>query len=156
MVVASIVSRSVLHRRDAVNPFLSRSFSSAVSSSHRPHPIFRALRPLAAVSANRSPASASASASDRCLATRTTSSSLNDPSPNWSNRPPKETILPDGCDFEHWLVVMEKPEGDPTRDDIIDSYIKTLAQVVGSEEDARMKIYSVSTRHYFAARKMLG
>jgi hypothetical protein len=58
--------------------------------------------------------------------------------------------LLDGCDFEHWLVVMEKPEGDPTRDEIIDGYIKTLAQVIGSEEEARMKIYSVSTRHYFA------
>ncbi|XP_054817111.1 multiple organellar RNA editing factor 8, chloroplastic/mitochondrial-like [Prosopis cineraria] len=54
---------------------------------------------------------------------------LNDPNPNWSNRPPKETILLDGCDFEHWLVVMEKPEGDPTRGEIVDSYIKTLAQI---------------------------
>ncbi|XP_057965619.1 multiple organellar RNA editing factor 8, chloroplastic/mitochondrial [Malania oleifera] len=94
--------------------------------------------------------SRSPTASLRCFSTRQTASSLNDPSPNWSNRPPKETILLDGCDFEHWLVVMEKPEGDPTRDDIIDSYIKTLAMVVGSEEEARMKIYSVSTKHYFA------
>ncbi|XP_043690290.1 multiple organellar RNA editing factor 8, chloroplastic/mitochondrial-like isoform X2 [Telopea speciosissima] len=86
----------------------------------------------------------------RCFATRQTASSLNDPNPNWSNRPPKETILLDGCDFEHWLIVMEKPEGEPTRDEIIDSYIKTLATVVGSEDEARMKIYSVSTRHYFA------
>ncbi|CAI0548758.1 unnamed protein product [Linum tenue] len=148
MSAASIVSRSVLLRRAAVNPFLARSFSSFASSSHRSHPLFRSLRPLAAVA--YFPTFNSASASVRCLATRTTSSSLNDPSPNWSNRPPKETILLDGCDFEHWLVVMEKPEGDPTRDDIIDSYIKTLAQVVGSEEEARMKIYSVSTRHYFA------
>ncbi|KAE9621615.1 hypothetical protein Lal_00032599 [Lupinus albus] len=88
--------------------------------------------------------------SHRSLSTRATSSSLNDPNPNWSNRPPKETILLDGCDFEHWLVVVEKPEGDPTRDEIIDSYIKILAQVVGSEQEARMKIYSVSTRHYYA------
>ncbi|XAR68286.1 hypothetical protein NMG60_11003363 [Bertholletia excelsa] len=86
----------------------------------------------------------------RSFATRQTASSLNDPNPNWSNRPPKETILLDGCDFEHWLVVMEPPEGEPTRDEIIDSYIKTLAMVVGSEEEARMKIYSVSTRHYYA------
>ncbi|EFH38440.1 predicted protein, partial [Arabidopsis lyrata subsp. lyrata] len=78
------------------------------------------------------------------LSTQATSSSLNDPNPNWSNRPPKETILLDGCDFEHWLVVVNPPEGDPTRDDIIDSYIKTLAQIVGSEDEARMKIYSVS------------
>ncbi|CAH8358290.1 unnamed protein product [Eruca vesicaria subsp. sativa] len=84
------------------------------------------------------------------LSTQATSSSLNDPNPNWSNRPPKETILLDGCDFEHWLVVMEPPEGDLTRDEIIDGYIKTLAQIVGSEEEARMKIYSVSTRCYFA------
>ncbi|WJX73171.1 Multiple organellar RNA editing factor 8, chloroplastic/mitochondrial [Trifolium repens] len=86
----------------------------------------------------------------RSLSTCATTSSLDDPNPNWSNRPPKETILLDGCDFEHWLVVTEKPEGDPSRDEIIDGYIKTLGQVIGSEEEARMKIYSVSTRHYFA------
>ncbi|GKB59074.1 retrovirus-related pol polyprotein from transposon TNT 1-94, partial [Tanacetum coccineum] len=40
-------------------------------------------------------------------------------------------ILLDGCDFEHWLVVVEKPEGEPTRDEIIESYINTLAKVVG-------------------------
>jgi hypothetical protein len=58
--------------------------------------------------------------------------------------------LLDGCDFEHWLVVVEPPQNDTPRDAIIDSYIKTLAQVVGSEDEARMKIYSVSTKHYFA------
>uniref|UniRef100_A0A803KRG4 MORF/ORRM1/DAG-like MORF domain-containing protein n=2 Tax=Chenopodium quinoa TaxID=63459 RepID=A0A803KRG4_CHEQI len=56
----------------------------------------------------------------------------------------------EGCDFEHWLVVVEAPDPQLTRDDIIDGYIKTLAQIIGSEEEARMKIYSVSTRHYFA------
>jgi hypothetical protein len=71
------------------------------------------------------------------------------------NRPPKETILLDGCDFEHWLVIMDPPPGNPAdpdvpREEIIDGYIKTLAKVVGSEEEARHKIYSVSTRHYFA------
>ncbi|KAG6519366.1 multiple organellar RNA editing factor 8, chloroplastic/mitochondrial-like [Zingiber officinale] len=86
----------------------------------------------------------------RCFSTRPTTSSLNDPSPNWSNRPPKETILLDGCDFEHWLVVMEPPDPSLTRDEIIDGYIKTLAEVLGSEDEARMSIYSVSTKHYFA------
>ncbi|KAL9441164.1 hypothetical protein AB3S75_019776 [Citrus x aurantiifolia] len=89
--------------------------------------------------------------SARGMSTRPATASLNDSSPNWSNRPPKETILLDGCDFEHWLVVMEKPEGDPTRDEIIDRYIKTLAAVFdGREDEARMKIYSVSTKHYYA------
>ncbi|VAI74445.1 unnamed protein product [Triticum turgidum subsp. durum] len=117
------------------------------------------LRPLAAAAsllpAATSPVQAAARGAVRCFATQPATSSLRDSSPNWSNRPPKETILLDGCDFEHWLVVIEPPAGDAanpdiTRDEIIDSYIKTLAQVVGSEQEARQKIYSVSTRHYFA------
>ncbi|XP_048130119.1 multiple organellar RNA editing factor 8, chloroplastic/mitochondrial isoform X2 [Rhodamnia argentea] len=138
--------------KQALAYLLSRSlsFSSAPASAPRsPLSLSAILRPLSAASAEFRHRVAVAS-SARSFATRSTHSSLNDPNPNWSNRPPKETILLDGCDFEHWLVVMEKPEGDPTRDEIIDSYIKTLAQVVGSVEEARMKIYSVSTRHYFA------
>ncbi|KAJ6812777.1 multiple organellar RNA editing factor 8, chloroplastic/mitochondrial-like [Iris pallida] len=91
-----------------------------------------------------------AAGGSRTFSTRPATSSLNDPSPNWSSRPPKETILLDGCDFEHWLCVVEPPEPNLTRDEIIDSYIKTLAQVLGSEEEAKKSIYSVSTKHYFA------
>ncbi|KAL6990007.1 Multiple organellar RNA editing factor 3, mitochondrial [Sarracenia purpurea var. burkii] len=76
-------------------------------------------------------------------------SPLNDPSPNWSNRPPKETILLDGCDYEHWLIVLEFPtDPKPSEDEMIDAYVKTLAQVVGSEEEAKKKIYSVCTTTY--------
>ncbi|KAL6503367.1 hypothetical protein OROGR_025290 [Orobanche gracilis] len=76
-------------------------------------------------------------------------SPLNDPSPNWSNRPPKETILLDGCDYEHWLIVMEfNSDPKPTEEEMIGSYVKTLASVVGSEEEAKKKIYSVSTTTY--------
>ncbi|XP_008784778.1 multiple organellar RNA editing factor 3, mitochondrial-like [Phoenix dactylifera] len=76
-------------------------------------------------------------------------SPLNDPSPNWSNRPPKETILLDGCDYEHWLIVMEFPENPkPSEDEMIAAYVKTLASVVGSEEEAKKKIYSVCTTTY--------
>ncbi|KAI3803520.1 hypothetical protein L1987_31675 [Smallanthus sonchifolius] len=107
------------------------------------------IRPIVAAANNLRHASLVAT-SIRAFSTRQTTSSLNDSNPNWSNRPPKETILLDGCDFEHWLVVVEKPEGEPTRDEIIDSYINTLAKVVGSYDEARMKIYSVSTRCYFA------
>ncbi|KAM0008862.1 hypothetical protein Hdeb2414_s0103g00794931 [Helianthus debilis subsp. tardiflorus] len=107
------------------------------------------LRPLVAAANSLRHASLVATGI-RTFSTRQTTSSLNDSNPNWSNRPPKETILLDGCDFEHWLVVVEKPEGEPTRDEIIDSYINTLAKVVGSYDEARMKIYSVSTRCYYA------
>ncbi|KAG9459434.1 hypothetical protein H6P81_003942 [Aristolochia fimbriata] len=76
-------------------------------------------------------------------------SPLNDPSPNWSNRPPKETILLDGCDYEHWLIVMEFPENPkPPEDEMIASYVRTLSAVVGSEEEAKKKIYSVCTTTY--------
>ncbi|XP_071905228.1 multiple organellar RNA editing factor 8, chloroplastic/mitochondrial-like [Coffea arabica] len=142
--------------KQTLTSFFSRSFASlslskpsqSLSTTASSLSLLR-LRPLVAVASSLR-SSTSVATGLRGFATRHTSSSLNDPNPNWSNRPPKETILLDGCDFEHWLVVMEKPEGDPTRDEIIDSYIKTLAEVVGSEEEARMKIYSVSTRHYFA------
>ncbi|KAL3733865.1 hypothetical protein ACJRO7_023250 [Eucalyptus globulus] len=149
-----LFTRSILlssKPRQSLASLLSRSLSSssapAASAPRSPLSslLRHRLRPLSSASA-----AVAAAPSARSFRTRSTSSSLNDPNPNWSNRPPKETILLDGCDFEHWLVVMEKPEGDPIRDEIIHSYIKTLAQVVGSEEEARMKVYSVSTRHYFA------
>ncbi|GAB2303136.1 Multiple organellar RNA editing factor 3, mitochondrial [Dionaea muscipula] len=76
-------------------------------------------------------------------------SPLNDPSPNWSNRPPKETILLDGCDYEHWLIVMEFPtDPKPSDEEMVAAYVKTLAEVVGGEEEAKKKIYSVSTTTY--------
>jgi hypothetical protein len=75
-------------------------------------------------------------------------SPLNDPSPNWSNRPPKETILLDGCDYEHWLIVMEFTDPKPTEDEMINAYVKTLTSVLGSEEEAKKKIYSVCTSTY--------
>ncbi|KDP32518.1 hypothetical protein JCGZ_14721 [Jatropha curcas] len=149
-----LFTRSLLVRPTTINKslvsLLSRYFSSLPSTSpgSRSFCFLRSLRPL--FTATNFVSSNSRALTTRSFSTRTTTSSLNDPSPNWSNRPPKETILLDGCDFEHWLVVMEKPEGDPTRDEIIDYYIKTLAQIVGSEEEARMKIYSVSTRCYYA------
>ncbi|XVF28280.1 hypothetical protein REPUB_Repub15cG0016200 [Reevesia pubescens] len=76
-------------------------------------------------------------------------SPLNDPSPNWSKRPPKETILLDGCDYEHWLIVLEFPEDPkPSEEEMIAAYVKTLASVVGSEEEAKKRIYSVCTTRY--------
>ncbi|KAG2585295.1 hypothetical protein PVAP13_6KG383000 [Panicum virgatum] len=141
-------SRALLLSRAALSPLPAAAASRRVPAL---------LRPLAAAaSLLAAPAAPAPGAGARCFATQPATSSLRDSSPNWSNRPPKETILLDGCDFEHWLVVMEPPPGgnagnpDITRDEIIDRYIKTLAQVVGSEEEARQKIYSVSTRYYFA------
>lgn len=66
-----------------------------------------------------------------------------------SNRAPRETILLPGCDYEHWLIVMEFPQNPkPSPEEMIDTYIKTLAQVVGSEEEAKKRIYALSTTTY--------
>uniref|UniRef100_A0A5B7B7M6 Uncharacterized protein n=1 Tax=Davidia involucrata TaxID=16924 RepID=A0A5B7B7M6_DAVIN len=70
--------------------------------------------------------------------------------PAFLSQPCKDLRLLDGCDFDHWLVVMDIPEGNPSRDEIIDSYIKTLAMVIESEEAAKKSVYSVSTQYYFA------
>nr|XP_010942336.1 multiple organellar RNA editing factor 8, chloroplastic/mitochondrial [Elaeis guineensis] len=136
----------------SLSPLLfSRSFASRSLVCARPSSPFLRLRPLLPLADSLRLHFAGGRVGEvRCFSTRPTTSSLNDPSPNWSNRPPKETILLDGCDFEHWLVVVEPPDPSLTRDEIIDSYIKTLAQVLGSEEEAKKSIYSVSTKHYFA------
>lgn len=37
-----------------------------------------------------------------------------------------------GCDYNHWLIIMDKPGGEgATKKQMIDCYIKTLATVVG-------------------------
>ncbi|KAK1308996.1 hypothetical protein QJS10_CPA09g01974 [Acorus calamus] len=70
---------------------------------------------------------------------------------NFSDRPPTEMApLFPGCDYEHWLIVMDKPGGEgATKQQMIDCYIQTLAKVVGSEEEAKKKIYNVSCERYF-------
>lgn len=123
----------------ALASLLSRSFSTTAttikpSSRSLPLLFLNRFRPLSAAVRFGSGGIVTGP-SARGMSTRPATASLNDSSPNWSNRPPKETILLDGCDFEHWLVVMEKPEGDPTRDEIIDRYIKTLATVFDGRLD---------------------
>ncbi|KAJ4717775.1 multiple organellar RNA editing factor 8, chloroplastic/mitochondrial-like [Melia azedarach] len=58
--------------------------------------------------------------------------------------------LVEGCDYLHWLVVVEAPKGYPLRDEIVNGYVKTLALVLDSEEEAKKSIYSVSTKYYYA------
>ncbi|KAL5583659.1 hypothetical protein UlMin_016101 [Ulmus minor] len=68
--------------------------------------------------------------------------------------------LIEGCDYEHWLVVMEPPKGYPLHDEIVNGYITTLAIALGRniaiygkflrEEEAKKSFYSVSTKYYYA------
>lgn len=55
-----------------------------------------------------------------------------------------------GIDYNHWRVYMLEPKSLLSRDEIINNYIKTLAYAIGSEKEARRRIYSVSTRFRFS------
>ncbi|KAJ8443983.1 hypothetical protein Cgig2_020829 [Carnegiea gigantea] len=156
--MASSVSRSVLSLRPAHSYLLSlssikRLFSSSPSMT-RPPPISRftrLTRPAVLIShAARDVSSVSARLNAiRCRANRSYSP-LNNNS-NFSDRPPTEIApLFPGCDYEHWLIVMDKPGGEgATKQQMIDCYIQTLAKVLGSEEEAKKKIYNVSCERYF-------
>lgn len=49
-----------------------------------------------------------------------------------SSNEPRETIMLPGCDYNHWLIVMEFPKDPaPTREQMIDTYLETLATVLG-------------------------
>nr|KYP57539.1 hypothetical protein KK1_003804 [Cajanus cajan] len=55
-----------------------------------------------------------------------------------------------GCDYHHWLIVMDKPGGEgATKEKMIHCYVQTLAKVLGSEEEAKKKIYNISCERYF-------
>ncbi|XP_031122677.1 multiple organellar RNA editing factor 7, mitochondrial-like [Ipomoea triloba] len=77
------------------------------------------------------------------------SSSLNLPPTELSGLTPVDSLV-NGCDYNHWLVVMDPPDGYPLRDQIVHRYIQTLTLAVGSEEEAKRSIYSVSTKYYYA------
>ncbi|TVU42477.1 hypothetical protein EJB05_08884, partial [Eragrostis curvula] len=53
-----------------------------------------------------------------------------------------------GCDYNHWLITMDFPDPKPSREEMIETYLKTLAQVVGSYEEARKRMYAFSTTTY--------
>ncbi|KAG6392285.1 hypothetical protein SASPL_146499 [Salvia splendens] len=74
----------------------------------------------------------------------------------------RETILLPGCDYNHWLIVMEFPKDPaPTRDQMIDTYLNTLATILGrwlysdvmpievdDMEEAKKNMYAFSTTTY--------
>ncbi|KAE9453364.1 hypothetical protein C3L33_14727, partial [Rhododendron williamsianum] len=107
------------------------------------------------------------------------SAATESPRPTRCSELTRVATLVDGCDYQHWLVVVEPPEGYPERSQIVDHFITTLALALGSfqakfddlvihmwlsymeklwphflifcsEEEAKRSIYSVSTKYYYA------
>lgn len=70
-------------------------------------------------------------------------------SSNSNSNESRETIMLPGCDYNHWLIVMEFPKHPaPTREQMIDTYLDTLATVLGSMEEAKKNMYAFSTTTY--------
>jgi len=69
---------------------------------------------------------------------------------NMENIPVDERLLDEGTDFQHWRVYLKPLRGYPTRDQFVSYYLRTMSQLLHSEEEASKKIYSVATKHYFA------
>ncbi|CAL5345888.1 unnamed protein product [Camellia sinensis] len=66
-----------------------------------------------------------------------------------SSNDPRETLMLPGCDYNHWLIVMEFPKDPaPTREQMIETYLTTLATVLGSMEEAKKSMYAFSTTTY--------
>ncbi|MBA0654542.1 hypothetical protein Goklo_021529 [Gossypium klotzschianum] len=66
-----------------------------------------------------------------------------------SSNETRETIMLPGCDYNHWLIVMEFPKDPaPTREQMIETYLNTLATVLGSMEEAKKNMYAFSTTTY--------
>ncbi|XP_026384596.1 multiple organellar RNA editing factor 8, chloroplastic/mitochondrial-like [Papaver somniferum] len=104
-----------------------RSLITSSSSYYSSH----LSRPVAALTefTNRFPILSAASLSTHAAATTTRSlSSVNHRQSDRKYSRHKDTDWLPGCDLKHWLVVMEKPEGEPSRDELIDTYIKTLSK----------------------------
>ncbi|XP_047091850.1 multiple organellar RNA editing factor 1, mitochondrial-like [Lolium rigidum] len=59
-----------------------------------------------------------------------------------------DEILFEGCDYKHWLITMEFPDPKPSREEMIETYLNTLAKVVGSYEEAKKRMYALSTTTY--------
>lgn len=53
------------------------------------------------------------------------------PPPTRVSELPRADSVVEGCDYNHWLVVMHPPENYPQKEEIIGHYIATLAMALG-------------------------
>lgn len=58
-----------------------------------------------------------------------------------------DTILFEGCDYNHWLITMDLPK-EYTPEQKVEAYVRAATQVFGSEEEAKKRIYACSTSVY--------
>ncbi|CAK9165599.1 unnamed protein product [Ilex paraguariensis] len=161
--MAATIARSILTVRSASSSysFLSKRLLSSTSTIAKPPPLPGFARTTTVTRSTVSLSNLLRFAHPcavrlnpvRCRVNRSGGSTYSpiNSSSNFGERPPTELApLFPGCDYEHWLIVMDKPGGEgATKQQMIDCYIQTLAKIVGSEEEAKKKIYNVSCERYF-------
>ncbi|XP_028753248.1 multiple organellar RNA editing factor 1, mitochondrial-like [Neltuma alba] len=144
------MASSSLHLRRVLRTLsgLHRSFSATSSTSSAP--LFLPTRHAisSAPQSSQSPALLSHS-----RAFRSSSISLlsaRSPSVNNSDEIGPDTILFEGCDYNHWLIVMDFPKDNkPTPQQMVETYEQTCAKGLNiSVEEAKKKIYACSTTTY--------
>ncbi|XP_057977031.1 multiple organellar RNA editing factor 1, mitochondrial [Malania oleifera] len=61
-----------------------------------------------------------------------------------------DTILFEGCDYNHWLITIDFPKDPkPTAEEMVEFYVQTLAKGLNiSVEEAKKKMYACSTTTY--------
>ncbi|CAI9103807.1 OLC1v1002369C1 [Oldenlandia corymbosa var. corymbosa] len=59
----------------------------------------------------------------------------------------EDTILFEGCDYNHWLITVDFPDPTPPEEKIA-TYERAAAQVFGSMDEAKKRIYACSTTVY--------
>ncbi|KAM5582263.1 multiple organellar RNA editing factor 1, mitochondrial [Rosa sericea] len=140
---------------------LRRSLSSSSSLVANLHRSLSATSALSSVPRSSSPSpSSSSSAVVQSLQFRFQSRSFRSSSFS-SARPPygsnnqndeigPDTILFEGCDYNHWLIVMDFPrDNKPSPEEMVRTYEETCARGLNiSVEEAKKKIYACSTTTY--------
>ncbi|RLN13411.1 multiple organellar RNA editing factor 2, chloroplastic-like [Panicum miliaceum] len=142
---AAAAARRLLSRRASSSSSLSSLLRRAPAGAYPEHSL---LRPAVVAAA----AAASRLGFPRGMARRPGGDGYSPARPGGGgDRAPTEMApLFPGCDYEHWLIVMDKPGGEgASKQQMIDCYVQTLAKVLGSEEEAKKKIYNVSCERYF-------
>ncbi|KAK9756865.1 hypothetical protein RND81_01G125700 [Saponaria officinalis] len=135
--VAKTLTTLSLRRTNHPITTLKRLFSTIPITITRPPPLplTRPARPTLLIS-DPAPFSATRFETIRCRVNRSgpySPRNNNSGGSNFSDRPPTEIApLFPGCDYEHWLIVMDKPGGEGAdKQQMIDCYVQTLSKVVG-------------------------
>ncbi|GER42894.1 plastid developmental protein DAG [Striga asiatica] len=130
---------------------ISLSYSLLHHSLHQPKPVFSISSRILQYPVSASGPSAAVNRSSTQLTRTFTSTStlfakVFDPE---TEEIGPDTIIFEGCDYEHWLITVDFPKDPkPTREQMIETYVNIAAQVFGSVEEAKKRIYALSTTTY--------